>query len=388
MAGLYNDLPLGLDEKSTNSQSSIEKIIYMLGNGISRIRGNKTGGIQQMNTWSTIVLATGEEPISDENSRTGLSTRCVELEGSPYNRDEKKASEMYKIVKKYFGTAGPKFIENLIKEYSENDYQKLKDKYEEILAKIEATTNNNVSSYISAVSIITLADILIGQWLFDEDEARSYEMAEEILEALDKAEEIDIVEKCYELISSWILSNHKHFNKTNKVAEKAFDEVDRQGYAECDIDPITPNASYGLYENGIYYVFPNVLRDEISNLGYAFRKITSEFARRGYIIPERDKKGKLISTSIQKNYRGTNTRFYAFKLLELKKYTEKEIEEIKEQARKVNEHERQEQIKKFEEICSYSDAKVEGIETEEQEDIESAEKINAELEQIRAKNSK
>ena len=67
-----------------------------------------------MNTWNTIVIATGEEPISDENSRTGISTRCIEIEGSPYNRDEKKASEMYKIVKQYFGTAGPKFIENLI----------------------------------------------------------------------------------------------------------------------------------------------------------------------------------------------------------------------------------------------------------------------------------
>lgn len=42
----------------------------MLGNGISRIRGNKTGGIQEMNTWSTIVLATGEENISTTSSRT------------------------------------------------------------------------------------------------------------------------------------------------------------------------------------------------------------------------------------------------------------------------------------------------------------------------------
>jgi len=320
LAGLYNDLPLALDEKSKNNQSSIEKIIYMLGNGISRIRGNKTGGIQQMNTWNTIVLATGEEPISDENSRTGISTRCIEIEGSPYDRDEKKASEIYKIVKQYFGTAGPRFIENLINEYKEDDYKKLKDKYEEILARIEESTTNNVSSYISAVSLITLADILIGKWLFDEEESKSYEMAEEILEGLDKAEEIDIVEKCYELISAWILSNYKHFNSFNPI-EDDLDKIQRQLNVDDDITEIDSNISYGVYEKetAIYYVFPNVLRREIESQGYSFRKITSEFAKRGYIKPDKNAKGKLIATSIQKTYRGVNTRFYAFKLLDKKK---------------------------------------------------------------------
>lgn len=382
LAGLYNDLPLALDEKSTNNQSSIEKIIYMLGNGISRIRGNKTGGIQQMNTWNTIVLATGEEPISDENSRTGVSTRCIEIEGSPYNRDEKKASEMYKIVKHCFGTAGPRFIENLINEYKEDDYRKLKDEYEEILARIEESTTNNVSSYVSAVSLITLADILIGKWLFDEEEGKSYEMAEEILEGLDKAEEIDIVEKCYELISSWILSHHSHFNKPDKSIE-GFNEIDRQKYIEQDINQISSNTSYGLYEEGTYYVFPNVLRGEIENQGYSFRKITSEFAKRGYIKAERNNRGKLISTSIQKTFKGVNTRFYAFKLLDKKKYTEKEIEKIEEQAKKLIESTLKEQNKEFNEISSYANTKVEGVTAEKNED--SIEKIKVDLEKEKVK---
>lgn len=354
----------------------------MLGNGISRIRGNKAGGIQQMNTWNTIVLATGEEPISDVNSRTGISTRCIEIEGSPYNRDEKKASEMYKIVNKYFGTAGPKFIENLINEYREDDYQKLKNKYEEILARIEKSTTNNVSSYVSAVSLITLADILIGKWLFNEDENKSYEMAEKILEGLDKAEEIDIADKCYELITSWILSHHTHFNKPDKSIE-GFNEIDRQSYIEQDINPIKSNTSYGLYEEGTYYVFPNVLRKEIENQGYLFRKITSEFAKRGYIKAEIDNKGKLISTSIQKTFKGVNTRFYAFKLLNKKKYAEDESRNILEQEQKKMASNFAEKEKKFNETLSYADTKVEGITVEENADI--IEKLNVDLEKEKIK---
>lgn len=81
LAGFYNDLPLALDEKQVNkSQTDLEKIVYMLSSGISRIRGNKTGGVQAMNSWKTIILATGEETISTTNTTTGVQTRCLEIE--------------------------------------------------------------------------------------------------------------------------------------------------------------------------------------------------------------------------------------------------------------------------------------------------------------------
>lgn len=81
LAGFYNDLPLALDEKQVNkSQTDLEKIVYMLSSGTSRIRGNKTGGVQAMNSWKTIILATGEETISTTNTTTGVQTRCLEIE--------------------------------------------------------------------------------------------------------------------------------------------------------------------------------------------------------------------------------------------------------------------------------------------------------------------
>lgn len=71
----------GLDEKQVNkSQTELEKLVYMLSSGISKIRGNKSGGVQQMNTWRTIILATGEETISTNNTTTGVQTRCLEIE--------------------------------------------------------------------------------------------------------------------------------------------------------------------------------------------------------------------------------------------------------------------------------------------------------------------
>ena len=314
LAGLYNDLPLGLDEKQVNkSQSDIEKMIYMLGNGISRIRGNKSGGVQQINTWKTIVLATGEETISNTNTTTGIQTRCLEIEGSPYDNDEKLAASMYEIVSKYYGTAGPFFLEKLIEEYGADKFKGLKEDYQLIFEKIEKETSNDILSYVSSISVVVLADILMGKWLFNEDETKSYEMAFDILENLDNAKEIDIVDKCYEYIVSWIVGNHKSFDTYKTNIGPGYETTYNNLHPEEDlIETDRTKKSFGIYHDGVYYLLRYVLEDKLESKEYNYKKIVSEFAKRGYIKPVKDEEGNIVTTTTQKKYRGANTRMFAF----------------------------------------------------------------------------
>ena len=62
-------------------QENLEKIVYMIASGTGRARGSKGGGLQALNTWRTIALATGEEPLSTETTQTGVSTRVLEIYG-------------------------------------------------------------------------------------------------------------------------------------------------------------------------------------------------------------------------------------------------------------------------------------------------------------------
>ena len=95
-ASFYCDLPLGIDERQLagNNQNSLEKIVYMIASGTGKIRGAKSGGIQATQTWRTVALATGEEPLSTETSQTGVSTRVLEIYGGPFD-DEREASVMH-----------------------------------------------------------------------------------------------------------------------------------------------------------------------------------------------------------------------------------------------------------------------------------------------------
>ena len=324
-------MPLSLDEKQiTKSQTEIEKLVYMLGNGISRIRGNKTGGVQQLNTWNTIVIATGEETISKTNSTTGIQTRCLEIEGSPFNNDEERASEMYGIIEEQYGTAGPVFIQKIVDEYSKNDYQDLKNKYHELEEKIKNMNINDIHSYVTSVSLVTLADILISDWLFDEkDETDSMNMATDILKNLANSKDIDITDKCYQYIVSWIVGNHKSFD-TYKTTQTNYEK----NYATLNpaddlVETNRTQKSFGIYDKGVYYVLRHILEDKLESKGYSYRKIVSEFGKRGYIKPTKDRNGQISTNTVQRKYRGINARFFAFPIDNINKFWSDEIKEQK-----------------------------------------------------------
>lgn len=309
----------------------MKKLYICLEIGISRIRGNKTGGVQALNTWSTVVLSTGEETISTNNSTTGVQTRCLEIEGSPFDDNEKKASEMYHITSKFHGTAGPEFINRIIEKYAENDFIDLKEIHNEIISKVKDITENDVLSYISAVSIVTLADILIGKWFFNEDEELSYEMAKFILKKLDKSQDMDIIDKAYEYIISWIVSNHKSFDLykepiTTHLTNKGL--IEKLNPQNDLVENERTKKSFGIFDKDVYYIFRDILEDKLENKGYSYRKIITEFAQRGYIAPTRDKDGNISTTTVQKKYRNVNTRMFAFPVEIINKFLEgKELED-------------------------------------------------------------
>lgn len=307
LAGFFNDLVLGIDEKQIQkSQNELEKLIFMLSSGIGKIRGNKTGGVQEINTFNVLVLSTGEQPITTDDSTTGVSTRILELDGSPFNYDEELSSNMYEITKKYYGTAGRKYIEILINKYGNNQYEELKRMFEEFKKELKIKTQNDVQSYISSVAVVVLADMITSKELFEEEEReKSIQMGLEILEKLGTAKEIDVVEKAYENIKSWIISNYKFFDMVKLPNER--------NYAADDVVSNNFRESFGLYDNDIYYVHRNILKDWLEQNNYSYKKIINGFAEKGYILVSKDENGKIKDKAIQKKFRGINHRMYAFK---------------------------------------------------------------------------
>ncbi|MEG0282302.1 MAG: hypothetical protein RR662_03920, partial [Clostridia bacterium] len=259
-------------------------------NGGSKLRGSKAGGVQAMKSWKTIVLTTGEEPLSTMTTQTGVSTRALEIYGSPF-KGEAEARKMHDIALENYGVAGPIFIDKLLNEY-EKEFSKLKEMQKDIQETLSSEAENKVLSHISSVAVVVLADILMNRYIYGIDTTEpSLEMGRNILTLLHTVKEIDIVEKAYEYMQSWILSNDGFFVRDDAYQNSA------------DFLSV-----YGLKDGDTYYVFPNIFNTALEKAKFNPMKVLKGFVEKGYLETEG------TGFQRQKRFRCKRTRFIAFKI--------------------------------------------------------------------------
>ena len=141
----------------------------MIASGTGRARGSKAGGLQTLNTWRTVALATpaaccslimvsaifmarshasgailsgsfapGASMASGSGlniqlstTQTGVSTRVLEIYGGPFD-DEKSASLMHQQAPQHCGWAGPEFIRRIL----QTDEQSVRDEYAKMTEEV------------------------------------------------------------------------------------------------------------------------------------------------------------------------------------------------------------------------------------------------------------
>lgn len=307
MASLYNDLPFGIDEKQAvgSNKDFINNLVYMLGLGTGRTRGTKTGGMQARMSWNMAIITTGEEPITSENSQTGIASRTLELYGSLFDR-EKDAVEMHRFTTKNYGLAGRKYIKYIIENIITQNSNELDELYDFICSRLEDNKEKNISSHISSVALICVADYLANKVIFDiKDIEETINFGKRILERLDTQSEADIVDKAYEYIKSWIIVNVNYFS------------------------PLSKTQVYGTHEtidDTLYYlVQPSILQQELTKQGFNYKKTMKGFNERGYILVESSQK----RNTVRRTSGGTTTAYVAIRVDEdMRNLTQQEEERI------------------------------------------------------------
>lgn len=307
MAGFFNDLPLGIDERQLagKNQDSLEKIVYMIASGTGRARGSKGGGLQAMNTWRTVAIATGEEPLSTDSTQTGVSTRVLEIYGGPFT-DEKSASLMHQNAGNNCGWAGPEFIRRVM----DTDERTITDYYDKMVEEVYRVSDGSSGSHIAGISAVALADAMVETWMFSENKPekclsdngkhaliidpevwdRSVQMAQAIIKEQLEAGIADVNENATRFIVDWIMSNRNYFG------EKAIGTC--YGFISAD--------------NGKAYLFPSLLNQALSKAGYNPRKTMKYMADNNIITVTSGSKGK--EYCVRKWFDNRTCRFVEFDL--------------------------------------------------------------------------
>ncbi|HBE80338.1 MAG TPA: hypothetical protein DDW65_21530 [Firmicutes bacterium] len=265
LIAFYCDLPLGLDERQVvgDKQGFIDSLVYLLGLGKGKARGAKTGGLQDFNYWRSIVLTNGEMPLADSSSSAGIRTRALELYGRPID-DEEFAVEVHQSLRDCFGIPGPTFVKKII-EVKKDTPEQFGDGYDAIFKHLTKKWPDRISSHISAVSIVTLADMLASQWIFGIREElateQALELAGEILNSLESVKEIDDATRSYQFFMSWFSSNYEHFQE--RADEK-----------------------YGFQQIGTIFVYPHIFEKFMGEAGFNPHRVLKDWAEHGWIETE------------------------------------------------------------------------------------------------------
>lgn len=290
-AAFYCDLPLGIDERQLagNNQGALEKIVYMIASGTGKIRGAKNGGIQTMQQWRTVALATGEEPLSTETSQTGVSTRVLEIYGGPFD-SEQEAALMHQQAALDCGWAGPAFIGKIL-QMNERD---IVERYEAMQHYVHEISEGKNGSHIAGISAVALADSMINEWFFGGTPEESLEaakrMAASILINQVESNATDVNENAVQFVVDWVLANKAYFG-TNAVGT-------------C--------LGFTSESGNTAYIFPSMLNQALAKAGYSPRKTMKYMAEQGLIGTDIDKKTRKKQYSVIKWFGTRSARFVEF----------------------------------------------------------------------------
>jgi Superfamily II helicase and inactivated derivatives len=209
-ASLFCDLPFGINEREVMSQSKkqqdISPMVYMLAEGKGKGRGGKTG-LQELNTWRTIVMTTGEGPLSGASSMDGFMTRTIELEGGPLAGNAELAKNLYSFLPQCHGQAGLEFMRTLLT----IDRADLAGFFREAKDWLGKYYPDRLDSHLDALACVMTADYFSGVWIFGTEaitaKSETYEMAAAIADKLILRIDASESERAWLEFKDWVGEN-------------------------------------------------------------------------------------------------------------------------------------------------------------------------------------
>jgi putative DNA primase/helicase len=205
LAAFFNNIPCFLNELQTiKNNKNFDDIIYKLGEGVGKERGNKYGGNEKLTTWKCCFITNGEQGVISDNSSAGAANRIIEIEVNEGLFEDAKS--VVDVVKENYGFAGKRFVEFL----QNKDIAEIKADFDEIytlLIKSEITEKQAM-----AASLICIADKYANE-LFWHDEPLD---VDDIYKYLKRQCDVDPNLKAVEAIKQWLVSNKGKFNGDDK----------------------------------------------------------------------------------------------------------------------------------------------------------------------------
>lgn len=298
LLGINTDLPVFIDEMQVSGAEENKEIIYMIANGVGRVRSTKELILQDIKHWNTVALMTGEAPLTDDSSFKGVTSRVLEIYGGLgiKNKVTLSAIEQYSsgVIDNY-GVFAPYVIEE-IRNHPEDvtdTYEFLYKKYKELSDDLNESEKGVGGRASAMFSIITLGGSIFETIMqrLDRPAIDSQKIAHKIFESyISDLNDSGYSMKAYNHFMSWFNTKQKYF---------LADEMEKGSR--------TPYEVFGNETDEYIDIFPNVFNKVMAELDFNKKRICEDWKREGLL--------DVTSGRNQKRVRWGNEVKYVYRIL-------------------------------------------------------------------------
>ena len=281
-----NGLPLCIDDTkqlSEKSREELKNIIYMWEGGQGRGRGSTTGTCETA-TWRSILLSTGESPLSVIGGHhEGMKLRVLTLNEMPFS-EAKLCAPILNLED--YGHIGP-----MIAAWTVQNWTGLKARWSRRRDKVRTELGggdnlDRISGYVATLTLAGNALVTCGVPIpLTEMKDMLYKAAKSALTGS------DIAGEAFQRIGEWLV---QHPDRISGATART--EVPYAGWIGRVVD------------TGEVGVYPALLEKQIVQLGYVPDEVIPQWADRGFILTGRD--GLKMNTWFD----GKSPRMYRLKI--------------------------------------------------------------------------
>ncbi len=263
MASFFCDIPIFPDDSQTVDDRTMANILYQVANGVGKGRGS-VAGIRQTPTWHTICFSTGERPLVECTSFSGVRARTIELYGSPFpNAGADFINDFKTGIRENYGHAGAKFVEGILPIWDKpDDLARLKADYKMYQRALSLEANSEVGDrYSQYFAVVKLAADLAHQILGIGDPVSAKEGIDRVFDNVisESMGDMDVGTRAMQYILSWASGNERYFKNSDYE-------------------------SYGQWKEGEYLgIYPHKLAEILRNEKFSERAILRSWAEKGWI---------------------------------------------------------------------------------------------------------
>lgn len=258
----FNHIPVFFDELQT-FKGDMNKLIMNLTENIDRGKAKIDGGTEKAGTWNNTFIFTGEDSASDVNSGGGTLNRLIEIYVN--NKIVENGMDICNILNENYGFAGKIFVDYVKTIDKKKLNEMFNEKYDELM-KFDMTEEKQAIN----MAILLLADEIACKCIFTEEIPLQ---AEDVLKYMFAKDEIDIVERAYQVFLDECAINKNKFSEYS-------------------------SERWGVMTETEIIIISKKLRDILQKNNYNYNKILKGWAEKGYI--EKNSFGR-YSTSMSVN---------------------------------------------------------------------------------------